>query len=80
VIARAEIRVEDGVLRGEPGRKHRAMPDAFKIGEHVFEPLPCRIIGARIVEPEVDAGALLFVGGRLVDRRDQRARRRIARL
>ena len=80
LVVRPQIGVQHRVLGGEARREHRAVLDAFELGEHLFEPLARRIVGARVIEAQVDAGTLLLVGRRLVDRRDQRAGRRIARL
>ena len=80
LVVRPQVRVQHRVLGGEARREDRAVRDAFEIGEDLFEPLARRIVGARIVEAQIDAGAFLLVGRGLIDRRDQRAGRRIARL
>ena len=75
-----KIGVQHRMFGGEARREDRTVGNAFELGQDLFEPLARRIIGARIIEAQIDAGTLLLVGRGLIDRRDERAGCRVARL
>jgi hypothetical protein len=72
LVARLQVRLEDGVLGRESGPERRAVLHTFELGEYRLEPRTRRVVGARVVEAPVHARFVLLVGRGLEDRGDQR--------